>query len=97
MDKGKWNNNLVVIHSGSAVNADPVDGSTYTANTAMGSGSQIGTGNYVVYTGSGSTVTVTGLTKYTTYYVNVYTFGFEDNTKYSLSNFILLLPLSLLF
>ena len=73
--KGNGTNSLVVIHSGSAVNADPVDGSTYTANTAMGSGSQIGTGNYVVYTGSGSTVTVTGLTKFTTYYVNVYTFN----------------------
>jgi len=73
--KGNGTNSLVVIHSGSAVNADPVDGSTYTANTAMGSGSQIGTGNYVVYTGTGSTVTVTGLTKYTTYYVNVYSFN----------------------
>jgi hypothetical protein len=72
---GDGTNNLVVIKSGSAVNSDPFDGSTYTASTAFGSGTQLGTGNYVVYNDIGKSVIVTGLTKATTYYVKVYSFN----------------------
>ena len=43
------------------------DGSEYTANTAFGAGTQIGTGNYVVFAGTGTSVTVTGLASATTY------------------------------
>jgi len=39
---------LVVARAGSAVNATPVSGTTYTASATFGSGTQIGTGNYVV-------------------------------------------------
>ena len=78
---GNGTNSIVVIHSGSAVNTDPADGSTYSANTAFGSGSQIGTGNYVVYNGTGSTVSVTGLTRATTYYVSIYSFNGNGGTE----------------
>jgi len=84
---GDGSNNLVVIKSGSAVNSDPADGNSYTANTAMGSGSQLGTGNYVVYNGTGNTVTVNGLTKATTYYVKVYSFnGSSGSENYLITN-----------
>lgn len=66
---------LVVIHEGSAVNSNPVDGTSYTANSLFLSGSQIGTGNYVVYDGTGSTVTVTGLDDATTYYFRIYEYN----------------------
>src|SRR5690606_6774659 len=46
---GNGTNKLVVGRQGSAVNAQPTDGVSYTANTVFGSGSQIGSGNYVVY------------------------------------------------
>ncbi len=50
----------------------PVNGTTYTPNTAFGSGSQIGTsGWFSIYEGTGSNVTVTGLTAGTTYRVMV--------------------------
>lgn len=50
----------------------PVDGTTYTANSAFGSGSQIGaTGWYCVYSGTGTAVNITGLTASTTYRVMV--------------------------
>ena len=71
---GNAKNVIVVMKSGSAVNADPVDGTTYTANAAFGSGTQIGTANYVVYKGTGTSVPVTGLSPSTTYYVKVYAF-----------------------
>ena len=72
---GNGTNHLVVVKSGSSVNSDPADGNTYAANTAFGSGAQLGTGNYVVYNGTGNSVVVTGLAKTTTYYVKVYSFN----------------------
>lgn len=66
--KGNGSERIILAKSGSAVDSAPSDGSTYTANAGFGSGSQIGTGNYVVYRGSDSVVTVTGLTQHTSYY-----------------------------
>jgi hypothetical protein len=73
---------IVLIKSGSAVNSNPLDGTYtgYSANSIFGSGTQIGTGNYVVYKGTGDSVTVTGLTGGTTYYIAVYEFKGTVNT-----------------
>lgn len=71
---GNGASTLVVARQGGAVNADPVNGTEYTANAAFGSGDQIGTGNYVVYKGSGSSQTVTALTANTTYHYAIYEF-----------------------
>lgn len=75
---GNGDNVIVVAKQGSAVNADPVSGTSYTANAAFGSGTQIGSGNYVVYNGNGSGVTVTGLTPGTTYHYAVYAYNGTD-------------------
>ncbi len=68
---------LIIAHSGGAVDTDPSDGTTYTANTAFGSGTLIGTGNYVVYAGVAASlpVTVTGLTASTTYHFAAYAYN----------------------
>ncbi|WP_179348047.1 GEVED domain-containing protein [Winogradskyella pacifica] len=64
---------LVIAKETSAVSVTPTgDGSTYTANTEFGSGSDLGTGEYVVYKGTGTSVTVTGLTNGTTYHFEVF-------------------------
>jgi hypothetical protein len=70
--RGNGNNVLVIARQGSAVNQDPSDGVNYTANAAFGSGSQIGTGNYVVYNGPLGAVNVTALTSSTTYHFALY-------------------------
>ncbi|MFT3796204.1 beta strand repeat-containing protein [Flavobacterium sp.] len=72
---GNGSNRMVLVKSGSAVNSAPVDGISYVAQTAFGSGSEIGTGNYVVYGGTSNTVTVTGLSAASTYHVAVYEFN----------------------
>jgi len=59
---------------GLAVDADPVDGVEYTFDSAFGSGQQIPTGNYVIYVGTGTEQTVTGIAPDTTYHVAVYTY-----------------------
>ncbi len=66
---------ILVARSGSAVNSNPVDGTTYTANAVFGSGTQIGVGNYAVYAGAGNTVTVSGLSPSTTYHFAVYEYN----------------------
>jgi predicted CxxxxCH...CXXCH cytochrome family protein len=85
---GNAKNVIVLMKSGSAVAADPADGTTYTANAAFGSGTQIGsTGYYVVYKGTGTSVAVTGLAAGTTYQVKVYAFasGAAGTENYNLS------------
>ena len=72
---GNGSNRILLVKQGSAVNSNPVDSTNYTANTVFGSGSQIGTGNYVVYNSTGTTVTITGLTAATTYYFALYEFN----------------------
>ena len=78
---GDGTNSIVIVRSGSAVNGNPVNTTSYTANTTFGSGSQIGAGNYVVYNGTGNSVTITGLNPGTTYYVAVYSFNGASGTE----------------
>ena len=70
--RGNGTKVLVVAHQGAAVNSDPVNGTAYTASTLFGSGTQLGTGNYVVYNGIGTSANITALTPGTAYYYAVY-------------------------
>ncbi|MGJ8592075.1 MAG: choice-of-anchor J domain-containing protein [Aquaticitalea sp.] len=84
---GTGANVLVVMRQGGAVNADPVNGTSYTGNTVFGVAptSQIGTGNYVVYSGPTTDfVNVTGLTQNTNYHVAVYQYA-TTGTCYNLT------------
>jgi hypothetical protein len=81
--RGSGDGVLVLMRSGSAVNAGPQDGTYtgYAASAVFGGGTQIGSGNYVVYKGAGTGVTVTGLAPGTTYYAAVYEFKGTVNTS----------------
>ncbi|MBI3185630.1 MAG: CxxxxCH/CxxCH domain-containing protein [Myxococcales bacterium] len=92
--RGSGSGVIVLMKAGSAVDSNPADGTYtgYTANTVFGSGTQIGTGNYVVYKSTGASVAVTGLTSGTTYYVAVYehqgtvdTSGVNQGANYKLT------------
>jgi hypothetical protein len=78
---GNGANHLVLIKTGSAVNSNPVDGIIYTAANSFGAGSEIGTGNYVIYSGSSNTVIVDGLQPNTAYYVAVYDYNGSGGTE----------------
>ena len=76
---------LVVVKADSAVDTDPSNGTDYTGNTVFGLGDVLGTGNYVVQSGSAtSSVSITGLSEATTYYVAVYEYNTTD-TCYELT------------
>jgi endonuclease I len=65
-----WDEVMVLAKAGAPVDALPTgDGSSYSANSLFGSGSELGTGNFVIYKGIGSIDTLTGLTNGTTYYL----------------------------
>jgi endonuclease I len=65
-----WDEVLVLAKAGASVDALPAgDGTSYSANPVFGSGSELGTGNFVVYKGIGSIDTLTGLTNGTTYHL----------------------------
>ncbi len=73
---GNGASRIVVVHLTSVAGVIPTDGITYTANTNIFSASTTGSGNYVVYNGTGvGPVTVTNLTAGTNYTVNVYEYN----------------------
>ncbi len=89
--KGDGEKRIVLIHATSAVTANPSDGGTFAANSVFGTaGTQIGTGNYVVYNDTGTSVTVTGLSKLTRYYIQVY----EYNGVPGMENYLTVSPAS---
>jgi hypothetical protein len=72
---GNGTKRLVVAKvTSTATNTAPVDGTVYTA-AAFGSGTTTATGEYVVYSGTGSTATITGLSAATAYNFKVYEFN----------------------
>ena len=77
---GNGSSRILVAKSGSSVDANPVDGIGYSANTIFGSGPQLGTGNYIVGVGSGP-ITVTGLTAGTTYFFRAFEFNGTGGTE----------------
>lgn len=71
---------IVVMHANGPVTAQPDFGVTYTANSQFGLGTDLGGGNFVVYIGGGTTVTVDGLANDTTYYATVYSYSGSGGT-----------------
>jgi hypothetical protein len=72
---GNGSGRLVLARAGSAVTNDPVDENWYTASAAFGSGTQIGSGNFVLHAGSANNVVVTGLSPVSTYHYKVYEYN----------------------
>ena len=85
---GAGSNRLVLVNEGAVVSATPADFTSYTASTDWSTkGSQIGVGNYVVYGGVGTSVSLTNLNVNTTYNVQIFEFNGTPGT--SLENYYL--------
>lgn len=79
---GKGSRRIVVLKEGTAVTGAPIDNTPYTAAAQFGNGSQLATGEYVVYNGSGNSASITGLKAFTTYHAAI----FEYNGPNDLGN-----------
>jgi endonuclease I len=81
---GNGNRRLLVMKQGSSVNQFPTDSALYTASSIFGTGSNLGSGNYVVYDGMGSSAIISGLTSGLNYHFAL----FEYNGLSKTSNFL---------
>ena len=72
---------LVVARLSATTSVSPTLLTGYTANSVFGSGQTTvsGNNNYVVYSGTGSMVSVTGLAESTTYAFDIYAYNSADN------------------
>jgi C1A family cysteine protease len=77
--RGNGSNVMVVARAGSAVNYDPDNETSYTANSDYGAGTQLGLGNFVVYNGTGSSVNMTSLIAGMKYYFSIYEYNSGSN------------------
>ncbi len=84
---GNGTSRLVVIRQTATTEVPPTDGTVYTANTNIASAGTTGSGNFVVFNGTGTgPITVTGLTAGTNYTVRVYEFnGSTGSNNYNIT------------
>jgi hypothetical protein len=81
---------MVVMRATDSITATPSgDGSSYNASSVFGSGTDIGTNEYVVYKGQSDGVTVSGLTNGSTYHFKIFV---RDDTVWSDGVFDSLIP-----
>ena len=78
---GNGNGRIVVAKEASVVDEYPLDGTTYIADNVFGNGTDLGQGNFVVFDGTDSLVTINGLKQNTTYHVSIFEYN-EDPTKF---------------
>lgn len=85
---GNGTRRLVVAKAGSAINSLPVDTVGYLANATFGSGANLGNNCFVVYNGTGSSCTITGLNNTTNYYFAIIEYnGVSNVSNYNTSSF----------
>jgi len=77
------NRRIVVASANGKIKSAPLDGTEYNASTIFGQGDQIISGDFVVYNGTGSSVTVTNCNPNNTYYFKVYEYnGYKQTCTY---------------
>jgi len=72
---------IVVAKQAASVDGTPADDTTYFASAGFGFGTQIGTGNFVVFRGTGNTVTVGNLASATQYSFAVFEYNGSAGTE----------------
>ncbi len=70
---GNGSSRLVIIKADEAVGSAPLDGTTYLADQAFGSGDSFD-GGFVVFNGWKNSCTITGLAPSTNYFISIYEF-----------------------
>lgn len=73
--KGDGARRILVMKEGSAVSGSPETGITYSANTVFGSGDTLGFGEFVMFNGTGNSVSVTNLIAGRTYHISIFEYN----------------------
>ncbi|GGH77893.1 hypothetical protein GCM10011318_28350 [Phaeocystidibacter marisrubri] len=76
---------LIILSAKSAVSVSPVDFQEYTSSAIFGSGSEMGNQQFAVFSGSDSSVTISGLTPNKEYHAAVFTYNgnFPSGASYN--------------
>lgn len=88
-DAGTGSNCIIYVRANNQILDEPANGSSYSGNTAFGSGDDLGNTTYVVYSGAAAkgAVTVTNLNASNDYYFKIASYsGSGTSTIYDLSN-----------
>jgi hypothetical protein len=81
---GNGDGRIIVVRKGTPILDYPVDGFNYKEDTVFGHGDLLSEGNYVVYNGASNSVTITGLSPSSTYYIKVFEYnGTGGSINYS--------------
>jgi CubicO group peptidase (beta-lactamase class C family) len=87
---GDGSGRILIVKADNPTSKFPLDGEDYTASSTFGAGDDLGDGNYVVYSGSESNVSVTGLSSNTNYHFRLFEYNNStitgNNTLYLLAN-----------
>jgi hypothetical protein len=78
---GSVQTSFVVMRKGGPISAQPYFGDLTSASSVFGQGTDLGGGNYVVFRGTGNSVTVSGLTAGAVYNAAVYGYSGSGATK----------------
>ncbi|RLD60732.1 MAG: hypothetical protein DRJ01_09150, partial [Bacteroidetes bacterium] len=81
---GNGDNRLVVAKNGTGITS-PTNNTSYSANSVFGSGDITGSGCYVVYNGTGTSIDITGLSQNQTYEFQIFEFN-NSGTSYAKYN-----------
>lgn len=82
-DDNSANGHIIVVKEGTPVDVIPTDGINYTASTNFSAGSNLGNGNYVVYDGTDTALTITGLKAGKSYHYAVFDYNVDPNKYYN--------------
>lgn len=86
---GNGQRRIVLVRAAAAVNALPIDTFHYSANSNISSAMQIGSGNFIVYNGTGSSVTISNLAQGTLYHYAIIEYnGWYTTTNYLTSSYL---------
>lgn len=83
---GPGKGRLIVMKEGGNVTATPADLTKYVAAPKFKDGVQIAAGEFVVYSNTGSSVTVTGLDANKTYHFTIFEYNGADAPVYNVTN-----------
>ncbi|HFA47548.1 MAG TPA: T9SS type A sorting domain-containing protein [Bacteroidetes bacterium] len=87
--RGNGLRRIFVMKQGGAVANTPSNGTTYSASSNFGTGTDLGGGEYVIYDGTGSSVLATGLVHSSTYHIAIFEYdGTGSSTQYLTSSFL---------
>ncbi len=87
---GDGTGRLLLVRKENLTNKFPLDGITYNPGSSFGAGDDLGSGNYVVHSGNGNSVTITDLLPNTKYHFHLFEFNQSamtgNNSLYLLAN-----------